>query len=188
MTEQPVLTTPRLVLRPFVFDDALGVQLLAGAREVADTTLHIPHPYPAGAAAQWIATHPITWEAGTGVTYAITDALSGVLMGAVGLTITPAHARGELGYWLGVPYWRRGYCTEAATAVVDFGFTRLGLHRIQARYLTRNPPSGRVMQKLGMRSEGVHRHAVRKDDRFEDLEIYAILADEWVGGHAERMT
>jgi len=186
VSDQPVLTTRRLVLRPFVADDALAVQVLAGAPEVADTTLHIPHPYPAGAAEQWIATHPVTWDAGTGVTYAITDAGSGVLMGAVGLTIAPPHARAELGYWLGVPYWNRGYCTEGAAAVVAFGFTRLGLHRIQAHYLTRNPASGRVMEKLGMRSEGVSRHAVRKHDRFEDLEMYAILADEWIarGGTA----
>ena len=180
MSEQPILRTQRLVLRPFLLDDALAVEVLAGAREVADTTLHIPHPYPAGGGEQWIATHQGAWDAGTGVTYAVTDAGTGVLMGAVGLTITPAHARAELGYWLGVPYWNRGYSTEAANAIVDFGFTRLGLHRIQAHYLTRNPASGRVMQKLGMRSEGVSRHAVRKNDRFEDLETYAILADEWV--------
>lgn len=170
------------MLRPFGFDDALAVQVLAGAREVADTTLHIPHPYPTGAAEQWIATHPATWETGTGVTYAITDAGTGVLMGAVGLTINPPHARGELGYWLGVPYWNRGYCTEAARAVVELGFAQLGLHRIQARYLTRNPASGRVMQKLGMRSEGVNRGAIRKHDRFEDLAVYAVLADEWASG------
>jgi RimJ/RimL family protein N-acetyltransferase len=180
VSEQPVLATQRLVLRPFALDDALAVQVLAGAREVAETTLHIPHPYPAGAAEQWIATHPVTLDAGTGVTYAITDADTGVVIGAVGLTITPAHAHAELGYWLGVPYWNRGYCTEAATALVDFAFTRLGLHRVQAHYLTRNPASGRVMQKLGMRSEGVSRQAVRKNDRFEDLEMYAILADEWI--------
>jgi RimJ/RimL family protein N-acetyltransferase len=184
VSEQPILRTQRLILRPFTLDDALAVEVLAGAREVADTTLHIPHPYPAGGAEQWIATHPVTWDAGTGVTYAVTDAGTGVLMGAVGLTVTPAHARAELGYWLGVPYWNRGYSTEAANAVVDFGFTHLGLHRIQAHYLTRNPASGRVMQKLGMRSEGVSRHAVRKNDRFEDLETYAILADEWVGARA----
>jgi len=188
VSEQPILRTQRLVLRPFVVDDALGVQVLAGAREIADTTLHIPHPYPAGAAEQWIATHPVTWDAGMGATYAVTDTGTGVLMGAVGLTITPAHAHAELGYWLGVPYWNRGYCTEAANAVVDFGFTQLGLHRIQAHYLTRNAASGRVMQKLGMRSEGVSRHAVRKHDRFEDLELYAILADEWIAHRRGAMT
>ncbi|HEX5075620.1 MAG TPA: GNAT family N-acetyltransferase [Gemmatimonadaceae bacterium] len=184
MSEQPVLTTRRLVLRPFVLDDALAVQVLAGAPEVADTTLHIPHPYPAGAAEQWIATHAVAWAAGTGVTYAITDAATGILVGAVGLTITPAHAHAEMGYWVGVPYWNRGYATEAAAALVDFGFKQLGLHRIHAHYLTRNPASGRVMQKLGMRSEGVSRHAVRKNGQFEDLELYAILADEWPGSVA----
>ena len=179
---QPILRTSRLILRPFVFDDALAVQLLAGAREVADTTLHIPHPYPSGAAEHWIATHGPTWDAGTGVTYAITDATSGVVIGAVALTIVPAHARGELGYWVGLPYWNRGYCTEASRAVVELGFGQLGLHRIQARHLTRNAASGRVMQKLGMLPEGVNRHAMRKNDRFEDLALYAILSDEWASG------
>ena len=140
--EQPVLRTSRLILRPFVFEDALAVQLLAGAREVADTTLHIPHPYPSGAAEQWIATHSTAWDARTGVTYAVTDATNGVLLGATALTIAPAHARGELGYWIGVPYWNLGYCTEAARPVVDLGFRELGLHRVQARHLTRNPASG----------------------------------------------
>jgi RimJ/RimL family protein N-acetyltransferase len=182
VNEPPVLRTARLLLRPFGFDDALAVQVLAGAREVADTTLHIPHPYPAGAAEQWIATHPATWEAGTGVTYAITDAVTGALMGAVGLTIMPPHARGELGYWVGLPYWNRGYCTEASRALVELGFSQLGLHRIQARHLTRNPASGRVMQKLGMQAEGVSRHAILKNGRFEDLAMYAILADEWTAG------
>jgi RimJ/RimL family protein N-acetyltransferase len=170
------------VLRPFVGDDSAAVQLLAGTREVADTTLHIPHPYPSGAAEQWIATHAGEWEGGTGATYAITDATNATLMGAVALTIAPPHARGELGYWIGVPFWNRGYCTEASRALMDLGFGRLGLHRIQARHLTRNPASGRVMQKLGMHSEGINRHAIRKNDGFEDLELYAILAVEWRGG------
>ena len=179
MSDQPVLRTERLVLRPFVPDDALAVRLLAGAHEVADTTLHIPHPYPPGAAEQWIAMHGPSWDAGTGVTYAITDADTNVLMGAIAFTIVPLHARGELGYWIGVPFWNRGVCTEAAAAMLELGFGRLGLHRIQARHLTRNPASGRVMQKLGMQPEGINRHGMRKNDRFEDLAMYAILAEEW---------
>lgn len=181
MTEQPALQTARLVLRPFVTADAPAVQRLAGAREIADTTLHIPHPYPDGGAEAWIATHPAGWEARTVVTFAITDCRDGAVVGAIGLTLALAHERGELGYWVGAEYWNRGYCTEAAREVVAFGFRELGLHRIQARHLTRNPASGRVMQKLGMRLEGVHRDAIRKWDRFEDLALYAILVDEWVG-------
>jgi len=182
VSEQPILRTTRLTLRPFEVDDALGVQLLAGAREVADTTLHIPHPYPSGAAEQWIATHAGEWANGTGATYAITDGTTGELIGAIGLTIAPPHARGELGYWIGLPFWNRGYCTEAALTMLELGFGLLGLHRIQARHLTRNPASGRVMQKIGMQPEGINRHWMRKNERFEDLAMYAILADEWASG------
>jgi RimJ/RimL family protein N-acetyltransferase len=63
--------------------------------------------------------------------------------------------------------------------VLTFGFGELRLHRIQARHLTRNPPSGRVLQKIGMRLEGVLREAVRKWDRFEDLAVYGVLASDW---------
>jgi RimJ/RimL family protein N-acetyltransferase len=178
---QPVLRTPRLVLRPFTFDDASAVHLLAGAAEVADTTLHIPHPYPAEAAEQWIVTHEIAWEDGMGATYAVTDAATDTVTGAMTLVIAAQHARAEIGYWFGVPFWNRGYCTEAARAVIDLAFNTLGLHRIEARHLTRNPASGRVMQKLGMKLEGMHRDALRKNGRFEDLAVYAILADEWAG-------
>jgi len=180
--DQPTLRTSRLILRPFTVDDAVSVELLAGAREVADTTMHLPHPYPSGAAEQWIATHPGEWDAGTCATFAITDAGTGQLFGAIALTIAAAHARGELGYWIGLPFWNRGYCTEAGIAMLELGFETLGLHRIQARHLTRNPASGRVMQKLAMQPEGVHRHGMRKNDRFEDLAIYAILSDEWASG------
>ena len=57
-------------------------------------------------------------------------------------------------------------------------FEALGLHRVQARHLTRNPASGRVMAKLGMRLEGVHRESVKKWDRFEDVAMYAVLSHE----------
>jgi [ribosomal protein S5]-alanine N-acetyltransferase len=178
---QPVLRTPRLVLRPFTFDDASAVHILAGAAEVADTTLHIPHPYPAEAAEQWIVTHEIAWEDGMGATYAVTDAATDTLAGAVTLVIAPQHSRADLGYWFGVPFWNRGYCTEAARAVVDLAFRTLGLYRVQAHHLTRNPASGRVMQKLGMKLEGINRDVIRKNDRFEDLAMYGILAAEWTG-------
>ncbi len=176
---QPTLTTARLILRPFAEGDAPAVQAYAGERAIADTTLAIPHPYPDGAAAGWIATHPAAWEAKTGVTFAIVEGERGVLAGAIGLTMDVPHAAAELGYWIGVPYWNRGYATEAARAVVAFGFESLGLHRIQARHLTRNPPSGRVMQKTGMRPEGVLRDAIRKWGRFEDVAMYGILSSDW---------
>lgn len=176
----PVLKTPRLVLRPFAAGDAAVVQRLAGAREVALTTQNIPHPYEDGVAEAWIATHGPAWEEGRFLTLAITSDRDG-LVGAVSLHLTPAHRRGELGYWVGLPFWNRGYATEAAAALVDFGFRQLGLNRVQARYMTRNPASARVMEKLGMKLEGIQRQYMLVRGEFEDLGMYAILRSD-LGG------
>ena len=175
---QPNLQTDRLLLRPLQPADAPAVQRLAGAWEIADTTLRIPHPYPDGVAIEWINTLGAAWEKGTSVTYAITLRETAVLIGAIGLDVSKQSSWGELGYWIGVSSWNRGYCTEAARAILTFGFGELQLHRIQARHLTRNPSSGRVLQKIGMRLEGVLREAVRKWDRFEDLAVYGLLASD----------
>lgn len=176
---QPTLRTERLVLRPFELSDAATVQRLAGERALADTTVAIPHPYPDGAAEDWISTHAPGYAEGTQATYAVTLAAGGELVGAIALHIAPAHGRGELGYWVAIPHWNQGFATEASRALVTFGFRELGLHRIQARHLTRNPASGRVLVKLGMRFEGVYRHAFKKWDVFEDVAGYAILDGEW---------
>ena len=177
---QPTLSTRRLLLRPFTLDDAREVQRLAGAREVADTTLTIPHPYPDGAAEAWIATHAADWEARRMLHFAITpaDVGEGVergVVGAISLAFASGHPRAELGYWIGVPYWGRGIATEAARAVVRHGFEQLGLERIFALHFVRNAASGRVLVKAGMQLEGRLRRHVRKGDAFEDADLYAVL-------------
>ena len=157
------------------------VQRLAGVREVADSTLRIPHPYPDGAAEAWIATHAGRWTAREELALAITLKDGGGLVGAVGLVFEPAHDKAELGYWIGVPFWRRGLATEAAGGLVDFGFKVLGLARVQAHHMSRNPASGRVLLKLGMRREGTSPRAVKKDGRYEDIVFYGILRRDWPG-------
>jgi len=177
--DQPTLTTERLILRPFVADDAFDVERLAGLREIADTTLNIPHPYPHGGAAEWIRLHGPAWTDRTSATFAIVGQKTAALVGAVGLVINREHRRAELGYWIALDCWNRGYATEASRRMIDFAFEDLALHRVEARHLLRNPASGRVMQKLGMQQEGVQRDWVLKWDRFESLAIYSILEPEW---------
>jgi len=179
MMQQPTLETTRLVLRPFTLADVPAVQRLAGDFAVADTTLHIPHPYPPEAAENWIRTHPERFAQGIGFSFAITLRETGEVCGAIGLHPEQQHQRAEIGYWLGVPYWNRGLMTEAAAAVVEYGFSVLGLNRIYASHFTRNPASGRVMQKIGMTFEGVLREFLRKGEQFEDAAMYSILAREW---------
>ena len=182
--DQPTLTTARLTLRPFVAVDAFDVERLAGRREIADTTLNIPHPYPHGGAAEWIRLHGPAWIDGTSVTFAIVGNKTTALVGAISLMIKREHQRAELGYWIALDCWNRGYATEASEKLIDFGFDVLRLHRIEARHFLRNPASGRVMQKVGMKEEGVERDYVLKWNRFESLAVYSILEPEWRAARA----
>ena len=177
--KQPDLLTERLRLRPFTLQDAPVVQTLAGNRAIAENTFHIPHPYGDGMAATWIRRHQPEFESGKGVTFAITLRQTNELMGAIGLGIKEIHQRAELGYWIGVPYWSNGYCTEAARAMLDYGFNQLHLNRIFAEHFARNPASGRVMQKIGMAYEGTLRQHMRKWEQFEDMKVYSILREEF---------
>jgi RimJ/RimL family protein N-acetyltransferase len=179
MNEHPVFETTRLILRPFTLDDANDVQRLAGEKAIADTTLNIPHPYENGMAEEWITTHRKQMAAGEVAVFAIGLREGKALVGAIGLTIHQQFNRAEFGYWIGCSHWNKGYCTEAGKAVFRYGFETLNLNRIFAFHMTRNPASGRVMQKLGMVHEGHFRQHVKKWDKYEDLEFYGILRADW---------
>jgi RimJ/RimL family protein N-acetyltransferase len=175
---QPTLKTERLILRPFLPADAPLVQILAGDKDVASTTRLLPHPYPDGLAEKWIASLPVRYQQGDGVSFAIT-LKEGALIGSIGLALSLADHHAEMGYWIGKPYWNTGYCTEAAAAVLQFAFDTLDLERIFAKYMGKNPASGRVMAKLGMTQEGILRHHRCKWGQFEDLIVCGILRSEW---------
>ena len=184
-SDQPTLYTDRLVLRPFSLEDAPVVRRLAGERDVASTTINIPHPYEDGMAEAWIRTHRPGFERGESAVFAVTVRATDDLLGAIGLTVVTAHDRAELGYWIGKPFWGRGYATEAAAAVLAYAFDVLGLNRVHATHLTRNPASGRVMQKIGMTHEGRSRDHFKKWGVFEDVERYGILSREYRLAYSE---
>ncbi|MFC7420962.1 GNAT family N-acetyltransferase [Iodobacter arcticus] len=175
----PTLETPRLTLSPFSFDDAPAVQKLAGDFTIADTTATIPHPYPDGAAESWIASSASLWLVQQTLALAIRRKEDRALLGAISLfAILPEH-RAELGYWIGRPFWGKGYASEAGHAILEFGFTELKLTRIHAEHLARNPASGRVMEKLGFTQEGVLRQHAIKWGKPEDKVCRGILRGEW---------
>lgn len=104
------------------------------------------------------------------------------LVGGVGLTVTPAHARGFLGYCFHRDVWGRGYATEASLEMLRFAFADLDLHRVSTTCDTENHASARVLAKIGMRQEGVLRHDMRlRDGQFRNHFVFGMLADEWMG-------
>jgi len=174
----PPLQTQRLTLRAYTPPDIPALLPLIGAREVAATTLRIPHPYTESDAQDFIAATEEDLASGNGLRLGIVVRESDMLCGGVGLRIETDHRRAELGYWIGVPYWGNGFATEAARAVVKHGFETLGLHRIFASHFANNPSSARVLQKIGMRHEGSLRAHILKWGEFLDLEMYGMLASD----------
>ena len=176
MLPERILAAP-IALRPFEMRDAPRVQLLAGEHEVAETTALIPHPYPDGAAEAWIAMQAQERAAGREYTYAVTASENGNLVGAIGLRPAPID-RESLGYWIGRPFWDRGYATAAARAIIALAFGLLDVDALTASHLARNPASGRVMEKCGMRllRTGTREHRGAQ----ESFCVRGITRDRWM--------
>jgi RimJ/RimL family protein N-acetyltransferase len=145
-----VIRTRRLVLRPLRTTDEPALRALGRRRPLA-----MP----------------------TGTTLAIT-LRGGTLIGAVGLVISAKDGHGELGYWLGARHRGRGYATEAAEALVRWGFRRWKLRRVFAQVLGGNTASIRVLEKLGFLREGVRRKHIRKAGRWYDAHQFGLLREE----------
>ncbi|MGD9117451.1 MAG: GNAT family N-acetyltransferase [Dehalococcoidia bacterium] len=183
MKQQPTITTERLILRPYRPEDAADIQRLIGERDVVATLANVPYPYEDGMYQEWLGGRQESFETGKTVDFAVTHRQEGFLIGGTSLmNIDQPSERAEIAYWIGKPYWGKGYGTEAARAVVKYGFETLGLHRINGRHFGNNPASGRILKKIGMKHEGCQRQAFKKWGKFEDFELYGILRSEYEKG------
>ena len=177
--EQPTITTERLILRPLTMEDAPVIQSLAADPDIAATTSDSELPEP-GTAGQWIKIRQLRYKRSDTIDFAVTLCSDDTFIGTISLGYEYKKDESmQLGYWPGKDYWNCGYCTEAARAVVKYGFEVLGLHRIFSRHFTGNPASGRVLQKAGMKHEGTLRQAYNKSGIFENLECHGILKSEY---------
>lgn len=172
-----IIETERLIIRRFVSNDAADVYEACNDYEVAKTTLGIPWPYTKEMAEGWITKLAQREEEGSSYEYAIClKENPNQIVGCIALTdVNPKARRAEMGYWVARKHWRKGIATEAAKAMIDFGFEKLGLHSVMARYFDINPASGRVMQKCGMTYVGTIRDHEYRFDKFYNVGYYEML-------------
>ncbi len=149
LSNRPDLATERLSLRRPNDRDVDAIVGVVGDWEVARRLARVPHPY-GPTDARFFLDHvvPAEWV------WAVTLRGSDTLLGAIGLTPEEGADAAELGYWISPTHWGSGIATEAARAVVAFGFESLGLPVLTSGYFEDNPPSGRVLRKLGFVETG----------------------------------
>ena len=151
--ERPVLSTERLILRAPRESDIPALVQIADNLHVAQMLARMPHPYGEAEARAFIA---MSGQKQPGASYALTLAgpgpETGTFIGCAGLNVKD---RGlELGYWIGEPYWKHGYATEAAHALVDLAFRSTGIQVLHVSVRVINPASRRVIHKCGFQYAG----------------------------------
>jgi [ribosomal protein S5]-alanine N-acetyltransferase len=144
---------------------------------IARWTLHIPRPYRLRHALEFGRRAARGRRAASDLALLVVRRSDGRLVGGIGLHHLDAdNARGELGYWVGRPYRGQGYAREATSALADFAFGRLRLHRLWAGVFPGNEASVRVLRATGFRREGHLRESLAKDGTFRDELLFGRLA------------
>jgi 8-oxo-dGTP diphosphatase len=138
------LGTSRLRLRPPAAGDAAAVAALAGEWEVARFTAFIPHPYAESDAHEFIVVAARKRALRQEMIYVLERRVEGDVIGAVGVA-----AGGEIGYWIGKPFWGQGYAAEAVKCLLGLAFDGLELAGVHADVMAENAASARVLEKAG---------------------------------------
>lgn len=167
-----------LILRPYVFSDAPTAQKLGNDKAVAETTF-IPYPYTSEKVENWIENHAALIENGEAYPLAVILKDEMQLIGTMTIRIDKTHNKGELAYWVGKEFWGKGFATEASKMMIEFGFNDLNLNRIWAPVMSKNKASGKVMEKVGLRYEGTLKQDVLRWNKYEDIDVYGLLKDDY---------
>ena len=174
-SRMPTLETERLLLRPLRVSDAPDMFDYAKDPDVTRYLLWEPHRHISHTK-EYLEYLGKRYHLGLHYEWAVVLKAEDRMIGTCGFVRFDApHRSGEVGYVLHPRYRGRGLAPEALARVLRFGFSVIGLHRIEARYMVENEASRRVLEKVGMRHEGVHRDAMLVKGQFRDIGICAIL-------------
>jgi ribosomal-protein-alanine N-acetyltransferase len=146
------LESERLLLRPPTEADIADITRLIGDWDVVKNLSRVPHPYLEEHAREYIARAAEERAKGSSYSFAITRKEDGAYLGQSGLHLKDGVF--ETGYWLGKPYWKMGYATEAAKRTIEFAFHNLKATKVIAGWFHDNPASGHVLDKLGFKPDG----------------------------------
>jgi RimJ/RimL family protein N-acetyltransferase len=181
----PVLATARLVLRAPRRSDGKAIAALANDRRIAANTARIPHPYAIEDAEQFIAS--VNKREGEAC-FAVT--LDGAPIGVCSVDLREDGP--ELGYWLGVPFWGRGFATEAARALIDHAFGDLEHETLISGARVNNPASRRVLEKCGFQWTGVRLSRIRAINSAAPIDRFRLDRGLWASlkswGQVNRVT
>jgi ribosomal-protein-alanine N-acetyltransferase len=178
-THFPRLTIDRLVLRAIQLGDAEALFPIFSDADAMQYYGHLPH-YSLADTQALIGQIQARFAQRTALRWGITLAGDDRLVGTCGFHhFDDGFQRAETGYELKRAAWGQGIMAEAMTAILSFGFTELGLHRVEAIIDDANARSKGLLVKLGFTYEGVLRERFHFGDRFEDECFFGLLAHEW---------
>ena len=175
----PTIETERLLLRQVAHGDLDAVFEVASSEDVVRFYSWDAHKTKEEIS-DFLDSFLPDYETGDCFSWAITPKEGNRFAGL--LTARPIfrHNRIALGYWIGRQYWSKGYMTEAVSGLIRYAFANLGVNRVEAEHFVENPASGRVMEKAGMRCEGLLRqHILGRDGIYHDCKVYGISKDQF---------
>jgi ribosomal-protein-alanine N-acetyltransferase len=178
------IVTKRLVLRDLRKSDASSIVEYAGNLNVTRHLLVVPHPYSIKDAKKFITASMKSAKVKKRKGYSLGITLKGTdkVIGVISLSdVDLFQGTGTIGYCLAEEHWRKGYMTEALTAMIDFAFKKLSLRRLDVCAFTENEASNALIRKFGFTHEGTMRKNVRckATKKVHDEHIYGLLKEEW---------
>lgn len=175
----PSLQTQRLLLRPMERSDFADMYDYARREDTSRYLVWTPHPSPEYTR-NYLCYIARLYRKGQFFDWAIVEKSSGRMIGTCGFSkLDLQHHVGEIGYVLNPTRHGRGYATEAVMRVLEYGFTELGLNRIEGRYIADNIPSRRVMERCGLNYEGVLRQSMLIKGVYRDIAVCSIVYEEY---------
>lgn len=182
----PTVYTDRLILRRMKPTDADDMFEYAKRQDVTEFLRWYPHQ-SIRYTSDYLKYVSARYKLGDFYDWAVIEKESGKMIGTCGFTsFDLPHDCAEIGYVLNPDFHGRGYATEAAKRVIDFGFTELNLHRIEAKFMKENTASLHVMEKLGMTLEGYRRDGMLIKQKYRTIGICSILREEWLSKQGEQ--